>query len=168
MSQRTVTFSSGCGALGTSAFGVRPGLRPLGPAAPGTIVSSARLALARPPEPMNAMFSLLLRFCPRKIAGAPAITPAVISVRPTNSRRVIARAGRIFAESFMELPSSDHPLAPFYPASVLRGRAREGWGRGPHPPLPEDSPLTSGYTTSWHGLPARVFARKHGLEARAT
>src|SRR5687768_5795024 len=103
MSQSTVTFSSGCGALGGSAFGLCP-LRPLAPAAPGTIVSSARLALARPPEPMNAMFSLLFRFCPRRIAGAPAITPAVISVRPTNSRRVISRAGRIFAESFIDLP----------------------------------------------------------------
>jgi hypothetical protein len=60
---------------------------------------------------MNAMFSLLLRFCPRKIAGAPAITPAVISVRPTNSRRVIPRADRIFAEGFIDLPSSDNPLS---------------------------------------------------------
>src|SRR5688572_32335599 len=99
MSQSTVTFSSGWGALGGSAF--RP-LRPLAPAAPGAIVSSARLALARPPEPMNAMFSLLLRFCPRRIAGAPAITPAVTSVRPRKSRRVIRRADRVFAEGFID------------------------------------------------------------------
>src|SRR5688572_33453039 len=104
MSQSTVTFSSGWGALGGSAF--RP-LRPLAPAAPGAIVSSARLALPRPPEPMNAMFSLLLRFCPRKTAGAPAITPAAVSVRPTNSRRVIPRAGRFLAVGFMELSSRD-------------------------------------------------------------
>src|SRR6476646_5962979 len=101
MSQSTVTFSSGCGASGIWAFA----LRPLAPAAPGTIVSSPRLALARPPHAMNAMFSLLFRFCPRKIAGAPAITPAVASVRPTNSRRVIRRADRIFAECFMDLSS---------------------------------------------------------------
>jgi hypothetical protein len=37
---------------------------------------------------MNAMFNLLLRFWPRRKAGAPAMTPAVAKVRPTNSRRV--------------------------------------------------------------------------------
>ena len=73
---------------------------------PGTIVSSERLAAARPPQAMNAMFSLLLRFCPGKIAGAPAIAPADISVRPTKSRRVISRAGRALAERFIGLSSS--------------------------------------------------------------
>src|SRR3569623_892437 len=98
MSQSTVTFSSGCGALVGSALA----LRPFFVAAPGTIVSSPRRALARPPQAMNAMFSLLFRFCPRKIAGAPAITPAVVNVRPTNSRRVIPEADRFFAESFID------------------------------------------------------------------
>src|SRR5258705_11575438 len=100
MSQSTVTFSSGCGALGAWPFGF-----PL--AAPGTIVNSARLALARPPQAMNAMFSLLFRFCPRKIAGAPAITPAAINVPPTNSHLVIPRADRIFVERFIDLRSHD-------------------------------------------------------------
>ena len=34
------------------------------------MVSSLRLALARPPQAMNAMFSLLFRFWPRRNAGA--------------------------------------------------------------------------------------------------
>ncbi len=40
---------------------------------------------------MNAMFSLLLRFCPRRNAGACEITAPVASARPTNSRRVTCR-----------------------------------------------------------------------------
>jgi hypothetical protein len=39
--------------------------------------------LARPPQPMNAMFNLLLRFWPRRMAGAALIAPAA-RVRPTN------------------------------------------------------------------------------------
>ena len=41
---------------------------------PGVMVSSPRLAFARPPQAMNAISSLLLRFCPRSSAGAPLIT----------------------------------------------------------------------------------------------
>src|SRR6185436_13519249 len=99
MSQSTVTFSSGCGPGGPPVS--ETAFRPLGAARPGTLVSSARLALARPPQAMNARFSLLLRFWARRNAGAPAMTAVVARVRPTNARRVMGRGGVIFAETFM-------------------------------------------------------------------
>src|SRR6478735_12104739 len=34
----------------------------------------------RPPQPITAMFSLLLRFCPRRNAGAPRARPAAVAV----------------------------------------------------------------------------------------
>src|ERR1044071_3229850 len=89
MSQSTVTFSSGCGAVGPSAFGFC-GLGLV----PGTMVSSARLAFARPPQAMNAMFSLLFRFCPRRNAGAATTAPAA-RARATNSRRVMVGESRV-------------------------------------------------------------------------
>ena len=46
-------------------------------------------ARARPPQAIIAMFSLLLRFWPRRKAGAPAIAPTAASEAPTISRRVI-------------------------------------------------------------------------------
>ena len=46
-------------------------------------------SVARPPEAMNAMSSLLFRFWPRRSAGAPVIAPAAATAPPTNSRRVI-------------------------------------------------------------------------------
>ena len=49
---------------------IRTAFLPFGAARPGTTVSSARLALPRPPQAMNAMFSLLFRFWPRRNAGA--------------------------------------------------------------------------------------------------
>ena len=63
MSQSATMFSSGClssGPLPSVRFGGSAGL----------IVSSLRLARPRPPAPMTAMLSLLLRFCPRRSAGA--------------------------------------------------------------------------------------------------
>ena len=83
-------FSAGCGAARARAVALRPPLPPPARAAPrpGTIVSSLMFALARPPQAIIAMFSLLLRFWPRRNAGAPLITPAA-RAPPTNSRRVI-------------------------------------------------------------------------------
>ena len=52
----------------------------LGRGRPGAMVSSPRLARARPPQAMNAMFSLSLRFRPRSSAGAPANAPAAARV----------------------------------------------------------------------------------------
>src|SRR5881392_2948787 len=104
MSQSTVTFSSGCGACGPPVS--EAALRPLDAARPGTTVSSSRLALARPPQAMNAMFNLLLRFWPRRNAGAPAITAVVAMVCATNLRRVIERDGVILAEHFRGFTSN--------------------------------------------------------------
>ena len=92
-------FSSGCGAAGRAA----PPPARAAPAAavsprpsrPGVRVSSSMRSVARPPEAMNAMSSLPLRFLPRRSAGAPAMSPAVPSAPPTNSRRVI-RGGCAF------------------------------------------------------------------------
>src|SRR5688500_18518031 len=81
MSHSTATFSSGCGPLPASRFLA-------GAVRPGRIVSSFKFALPRPPHPIYAMFSLLLRFCPRTNAGAALITLAAID-RRTNCRRVI-------------------------------------------------------------------------------
>src|SRR5438876_925724 len=89
------TFSSGCGPPAAA-----PDLLPPFALRPGTIVSSPKLALARPPQAMNAMFNLLLRFCPRRNTGAPLIIPAA-RARPTNSRRVIGRERGLFVVFFM-------------------------------------------------------------------
>src|SRR5262245_8569433 len=99
MSHSTVTFSSGCGACGPPVS--ETGFLPCGAVRPGTTVSSARLALPRPPQAMNAMFNLLFRFWPRRSAGAPAMTADLARVLATNSRRVIGLGGVIFAEDFI-------------------------------------------------------------------
>ena len=89
-SQRTTTFSSGCGATGPAAAAPpRAALSAAGPGRPAVRVSSLMRSVARPPEAMNAMFSLSFRFRPRRNAGAPVITPAAARAPPTNSRRVI-------------------------------------------------------------------------------
>lgn len=48
-------------------------------------------ARATAPAPMTAMLSLLLRFCPRRKAGACDKATPVARARPTNSRRVTWR-----------------------------------------------------------------------------
>src|SRR5213593_2675551 len=101
MSHSTVTFSSGYCACGPPVS--ETAFLPCGAVRPGTMVSSEKLALARPPQAMNAMFNLLFRFWPRRNAGAPATTAVVARVLATNSRRVIGLGGVIFAEDFMGL-----------------------------------------------------------------
>jgi hypothetical protein len=109
MSQSTVTFSSGCGTSGppVSETAFRPG----GVVRPGTTVSSDKLALARPPQAMNAMFSLLFRFWPRRNAGAAVMTAVAATVCPTNLRRVMGFGDVNFAGDFMGLPSTDNSLS---------------------------------------------------------
>src|SRR5262245_66643700 len=104
MSRRTRTCSSGCGASGPPVS--ETAFLPCGAVGPGTMVSSDKLALARPPQAMNAMFNLLFRFWPRRNAGAPAMTAVVAMVLAINLRRVIELDGVIFAEDFMGLPSN--------------------------------------------------------------
>src|SRR5258705_13941377 len=101
MSQSTVTFSSGCGASGPPVS--ETVFLPCGVVRPGTMVSSDKLALARPPQARNAMFNLLFRFWPRRNAGAAVMTAVVARVCPTNLRRVIGLGGVIFAGDFMGL-----------------------------------------------------------------
>ena len=67
----------------------------------GAIVSSPRLASARPPQAMNAMFSLLFRFCPRSNAGAP-----VDAARPSPLRRRRTHAASSAAAASSCSPSS--------------------------------------------------------------
>src|SRR5579863_4974913 len=55
-----------------------------------------------PPIPTQAMFNLLLRFCPRKSAGTPkASAPAARELVLMNSRRSI-REGTVFSGAFSE------------------------------------------------------------------
>src|SRR5262249_52346826 len=49
--------------------------------------TDSRLLAPRPPEPMMAMFNLLLRFWPRSSAGAVVIAPANESTVRVNRRR---------------------------------------------------------------------------------
>src|SRR6185436_9897776 len=92
------TFSSGCGAALAAAVAPASPPRPRPVVLPGTIVSSPRLALARPPHAINAMSSFPFRSRPRRIAGAPVITPAAArAVVPTNSRRVTPRTDDFFS-----------------------------------------------------------------------
>ncbi len=71
---------------------------------PGVMMSSLMLSLARPPQAMNAMSSLLFRFRPRSSAGAPATIPAAVRAPPTNSRRVIRR-GFLVTLCFIQAPA---------------------------------------------------------------
>src|SRR5688572_7369429 len=101
MSHRTVTFSSGCGAWGPP-VSKTPARFFLG-CRPGTTVSSARLVFARPPQAMNAIFSLLFKLRPRRNAGAPATDPTAAKARPANVRRVIAELDGVVVGLFMEV-----------------------------------------------------------------
>src|SRR5687767_985218 len=61
---------------------------------------------------MNAMRSLLLRFWPRRKAGAPVMRPAAVTAPPTNSRRVISRCRLLLthlliASLLTRLPGAD-------------------------------------------------------------
>jgi hypothetical protein len=67
------------------------------------MVSSLRLARARPPQAMNAIRNLLFSFWPRRIAGAPVTTPAAATALPTNSRRVIRLPRIPLLEFFISL-----------------------------------------------------------------
>ena len=112
------TFSSGCGAA--------PALC----SRPAVMVSSLRFVLARPPHAMNAMSSLPFRFRPRRIAGAPVMTPAAATAPPTNSRRVICRWRVFLADFFMECPPTRVFSRIPVPTAMVDRVRRLRWPRG--------------------------------------
>src|SRR6185436_13846825 len=80
------------------------------------------LAPPRPPTPIQAMFSLLLRFCPRSSAGAPA---TAARAPPTNSRRVIPRIAFFFfitLPSFMTVARASHSREPTQSSYIARSQ----------------------------------------------